>query len=363
MTVSLTQKITKMKKKFLQYLFLSCSLAVLFSSCRKDSFKGTETGNTGATFMWITEAPTHSQFFDVFTDVKTVTMFTVRRDPANKADLQKAVTVTLTALTQAKLDVLTDTAGYTDIFTSNLYSMPTDANIASGGVFTGSEGITKTSTGLTVNFAAGEFAKNIIFMIDGSKVDLSAKYGVAFAITNFGGFTKKVGYDTVLSTVAIKNKYDGVYTCVGTMTDTGVPSNTDFNDFLSSAANTSGNKPPMQYELRTTSANSNIQYDNYYFGGNYVCINTATGANAYGSFCPIFTMDLATNTLTSVVNSYGQPAANHRYAQLASDGLVNAYDPATKTLTVKYYMFQPTVVPIGPRVTFEYVYTYIGPRK
>jgi hypothetical protein len=202
-----------MKKKVLLYLFLGCSLITLFSACRKQSFGGIESPSAGKTYVWITEAngDPYTQYFDVFSDIKTVVLFTVRRDPANNADLQKAVTVTLTADADS-----TANSGLTP-FTSDLYTFPTAADIASGGVYAGAEGISVNSDGtqLTVKFAAGEFAKNIIYKVDGSKLDLSKTYGAVYKITNLGGFSGKVGYSVVAAAIAVKNQYDGKYDISG----------------------------------------------------------------------------------------------------------------------------------------------------
>ncbi|MCR8557826.1 DUF4361 domain-containing protein [Mucilaginibacter sp. BJC16-A38] len=294
-----------MKTKILQYLALACLLITVFSSCRKESFGGKENSQAGKTYVWITEAPELDQHFDVFTDIKLVTMFTIRRDPANKADLQKAVTVTIKSLGQDQLDVLTDTAGYTDLFPlSNLYTMPTAANIASGGIFTGTGGITKTATGFTVNFAAGEFAKSIIFFIDGSKLDLTKKYGSAFQITNFGGFTTKTGYGAIVATVGIKNKYDGVYHADGTFTRYSAP-----GVFLDS---------------RTINQDKTL---------GTVDANTVSSTVAdLGSGDPLNLTVNADNTVT--VTFVGTSLSNlpAPYTQVGD----NHYDPATKTFTLSY---------------------------
>jgi hypothetical protein len=298
----------------------------------------------------------------VFTDIKTVKMFIIRRDAANDADLKKAVTVTLKALDQKYLDDLG--SGYTTLLGTGIYSLPTTADIATGGGFTGSEGITQTADGLTINFAAGEFAKSVYFKIDGSKVDLSKQYAAAFAITNFGGFTKKVGADTILASIAIKNRWDGVYTSEGTMNDVTDTRIADVNSILADNQLTA----PMQYEFRTTSAVTTTVFDNYINGEYSFWANFANVLNRYGSFSPVFTFDPATNKIVSIVNYYGQPASNGRSAQLDPSG-VNAYDPGTKTIKAKWFMLQPGITgPSGTvpadniRTRFDYTFTYIGSR-
>ncbi|SHM81481.1 hypothetical protein [Mucilaginibacter sp. OK098] len=330
-----------MKKKFLQYLFLTCSVMVLLSACRKDRIKTTETLQSGKTFVWVTEAPVKNQFFDVFTDIKTVNMFVIRRDAASNADLQKAGTVTLTALPQSYLDGLG--SGYTSLIGTNIYTLPTAADIASGGAFTGSEGITQTATGFTINFAPGEFAKNVFFFVDGSKVDLSKQYAAAYAITNFGGFTKKVGTDTILSTVAIKNKYDGNYDVTGSYTDAANAAYTGIY--------------PYNVDLQTISATANDVYNKTFATYGFV-FNTGSGNSEYGSWAPQFAFDPATNKVISVVNHYGQGSGAHsRSAKLDPSG-ENAYDPGTKTIKVKYIMVSDGT----DRCHFDETYTYKGSR-
>ncbi|MGN6395960.1 MAG: BT_3044 domain-containing protein [Mucilaginibacter sp.] len=198
-----------MKKKFLQYTILGCTLMFLFSACRKDSFKGTETKQSGKTFVYIEQAQENDLHFLPFTDTKTVTVFTVRRDAASSTDLQKAVTVTLTA---QDLDAYNKANG-TDY-------IPIPGDLA---VQTADPSITTSATGVTMNFAAGVFAKNYSLNIDGSKFDPSKHYAVLLKITNFGGFSAQhaadgTSQDIILVTLGVKNIYDGDYHAVGSIT-------------------------------------------------------------------------------------------------------------------------------------------------
>jgi hypothetical protein len=81
--------------------------------------------------------------------------------------------------------------------------------------------------------------------------------------------------------------------------------------------------------------------------------------SAYGAFQPVFNFD-ANNNVTSVVNLYGQPAGNTRSAAIDPTG-VNKWDPTTKTLRVKWFMYQPSVIS-GIRTTFDFTFTYVGVR-
>ncbi|MDO3642306.1 DUF1735 domain-containing protein [Mucilaginibacter sp. L3T2-6] len=325
-----------MKNKFLQYTVLGCTLMFLFSACRKDSFKGTEAKESGKTFVYIEQAQTNNQFFDVFTDVKPITLFTVRRDAASKADLQKSVTVSLKAMDQAY--ITSKGANYT-LLPSSIYTLSTTQS-----------GVSIAANGdLTLNFAGGDYAKNIIFNVDGSKVDLSKQYAVAYVITNFGGFSKQhtasgVSQDTIFATIAIKNKYDGNYDVTGSYSDANIPAATG--------------PYPYNVNLETISANANDIYNND-LGGYGFLFNVGDGTQSYyGSFSPEFTFDPATNKVVSVVNAYGQLSGSHkRSAELDPSG-VNAYDPGTKTIQVKYVMISDGVV----RCHFDETYTYKGPR-
>lgn len=341
---------------------------LLFSACRKDSFKGTETGNAGKTYVWITEAPSSAQFFSPFTDVKAVTMFTVRRDAASSADLNKAVTIALTDISSTYLDAY-NTANGTNYspLTSDIYTLPTAADITTGGAFATAKGISATATGLSINFAGGDYDKNVIFKIDGSKVDLSKQYAVAYTITSFDGFSKKIGSDTILTTVAIKNKWDGVYeVTAGTMTDAANPGLTHINTWLAANGTASGYPDAfMRYELRTTSATQCVLYNNWITGlqGVNIPINSGGNLSYYGSFGLVLNFDPTTNAITSITNYYGQPAGNTRSAQLDPSG-ANAYDPTTQTIDIKYFMLQPSVIVAAPfvRTSWAETWKYVGSR-
>jgi hypothetical protein len=305
-----------MKKRILQYIFLSCSLIILFSSCRKDPFNGKETLQSGKTFVWIDGAPQNSNFFDVFTDIKQVPMFIVRRDAASTADLQKAVTVTLTAI---NIDTLNAHRGthYTQMPTS-VYTVDPE------------KGMTYTPESIKFDFAAGDFAKQVKFEIDGSKLDLSKTYAVAFVITNFGGFTKKVGLDTILATVAVKNKYEGTYAVTGSIFRYDDPTMTTFDGALSGSF-----VDGVTTYLATVAPNAN-SFTQYWKDGSGV-------AGIAGTY---LTVDPLTNKVT--VASTGN-ATMHNLA-----GQDNYYDPDTKTFHLNF------IWGANPRVAHD-VLTYVGP--
>lgn len=345
-----------MKKNLLKGLLLSCSVAVVFSACVKDKYTGNQATDAGPSYVRITEARVYSQFFSPFTNVQAVNILSVRRDPASNAALQATNVVTLTDISSTYISTYNTKNGtsYSSI------SDPAQAGLAS---LVATPGVTATSTGYTFTFGAGDFAKNLTFNIDGSKVNLSKQYAIAFAITNTGGLTQKAGLDTIIATIAIKNKYDGVYTISGTMVDVTNPAASEVNTLPALVGAT-----PYQYELRTTSANTCDVYDNYSAGyqqGYGIVFNTGatTGnpASAYGSFMPALTFDLTTNKITAVVNHYGQPASNGRYAQLDPSGSVNAY--VSGKITIKYNMVGGSLVTANQvRTTWDEVWTYLKSR-
>jgi hypothetical protein len=284
-----------MKKKILQYMFLSCSLIILFSSCRKDPYNGKETLQSGKTFVWIDGAPQNSQFFDVFNDIKQVPMFIVRRDAASNADLQKAVTVTLTAL---NIDTLNAHNG------TNYTQMPTSVYTVDA-----EKGMTYTPASIKFDFAAGDFAKQVKFEIDGSKLDLSKTYAVAFAITNFGGFTKKVGLDTIIATIAVKNQYEGTYSETGSIIrNSATGPDTNLGGTL---------KDGITTYLATIAPNANT-FSQFWKDGSGV-----------GGIAGLYlTVDQATNKVTV--------AATGNALLKNTVGLPNYYDPGTKTFYLNF---------------------------
>jgi hypothetical protein len=81
----------------------------------------------------------------------------------------------------------------------------------------------------------------------------------------------------------------------------------------------------------------------------------------YGNFGLIVTFDPATNKITSVTNSYGQPspAPTQRSAVLDPSG-INTWDPVTKNIRIKYWMDEVGFA--GHRTSFNETWVYIGPR-
>jgi hypothetical protein len=191
-----------MKNKILKYLLLSSCLMVLFSACRKDAFKGTPATGVGKTYVWLGEAPQYNQYFLPFTDIRPVAMFTVRRDAASSGDLQKSGTATLTAISVDDYNTANGTT-YSPI-PSTLATQASDPSIVA------------TATGLTINFKPGDFAKQYVLNVNGTQFDASKKYAAIYVLSGVGaGLTKKVGPDTIVSVLGVKNQYDASYHATG----------------------------------------------------------------------------------------------------------------------------------------------------
>jgi hypothetical protein len=174
---------------------------------------------------------------------------------------------------------------------------------------------------------------------------LGGDYALGYSIKSIDkqGYTISSNLKDGVVAIAIKNKYDGRYTVTGTMVD------------LTNSALTG--YYPLNWELVTTSGSTNSVYDEDTHTQTHL-INSSGSLSQYGSFGLNLTFDPNTNKIINIVNSYGQPASNGRSAGLDPTG-VNAWDPVTKTIKIKYFLLQPgsTV-----RTTFDETWKYVGPR-
>lgn len=327
-----------MKYFKLKYLILTTAVAsLLFSSCIKDDV--VKLTSQGSTFVKIGEAPENKLFFAPFSEVKPVALFTIRRDANSSAELQTTASVKLQA-DPAAVDTYNDDNG-------------TDFEWLPDSLYTLGEGINASGDTYTVDLGAGDFAKDFSINLDGSKWDLSRKYAVAFNLTDAGGKKISSGMDKILVLISVKNKYDGVYTITGSFTDVTNPA---FAGIY-----------PLEWELQTSGPNQCIVVDNVYLGiPGYVFSVDGTPDNIsyFGSFGLVVNFDPETDAITSIENYYGQPAGNTRGAELDPTG-VNAYDPDSKTIKIKYFMTQPSVVTAPPyiRCMFDEEWKYEKPRQ
>jgi hypothetical protein len=207
-----------------------------------------------------------------------------------------------------------------------------------------------TTPSMTLTIPAGKRLSDVFSLsLSTSLLDPTEVYGIGLEIETVTPSEVKVAatLNKVLFMFNVKNKYDARYTVTGTMVDNASASLTGYF--------------PMTYDLVTAGTQVVEGFDPFIWGDYFIPIRSGTAVSGYGAFSPVFTFD-ATNKITSVVNIYGQPSGNGRYAQLDPSG-ENSWDPATKTIKVKFFMFQPSVVPLpSPRVLFNWTMTYLSPR-
>jgi hypothetical protein len=185
--------------------------------------------------------------------------------------------------------------------------------------------------------------------INTGTLDPLKSYGIAFtvsAISKSGASIPK-NLKTVVYKIALKNKYDGVYKVTGPMTDIANGALTNWMPYWTANLETTG---PASVAVR----------DMTYTGGIYHPIMSGGAASYYGTFGMLVDFDPATNKATNMVSPW-EPAANTRTARLDPTG-TNSWNPTTRTITIRYFMYQPSVTGATPRVTFDETWTYVKAR-
>ncbi|MFM1914244.1 MAG: hypothetical protein RIR51_2097 [Bacteroidota bacterium] len=332
-------------KNYIKILALSFATLFMVSSCIKDDTA--VLGDEGNTIIKISESGTKALFFSPFLEVKKVDLVDVRRDANSSANLQSVISVVLEDAPDLVDQYNADNGTDFEYLPSDIYTLVADG------------GVSYINGKYTLNFGAGDFAKNISINLDGSKWDLSKKFAIGFRLTDNGAATLSAEKTEVVVTISIKNKYDGLYEVTGTMVDVAAPSLTHVNDYL--VANGYGN---WTAELRTVSATECIVFDPIVWSGFYIPITSGgTGLSGYGSFIPIIEFDPNTDAIVSVTNGYGQPSGNTRAGRLDPSG-VNQYDASTKSFKIIYNMTQTSVISTPPhvRTTWDETWTYVGSR-
>lgn len=150
---------------------------------------------------------------------------------------------------------------------------------------------------------------------------------------------------TVLMSLPIANKWEGKYKMVAGSSFSDVPYPSYTMNF------------PATFKLLTAGATTNAVCDE---AGGLPTIYarefiTPTGGSYYGTWCPVFQIDPATNKVTAVTNYYINPA-NGR-AGLIDPAGVNTYNPVTKTFDVSYFVLQPAPT---VRLKFHDILVYTG---
>ena len=257
--------------------------------------------------------------------------------------------------TSATIPVIVDLASPAPLGTATTLSLALDTaalnayNTTNNTNFTVLPDSVYTLTGsLDMTIPAGQRLDSVIINLNLLKLDLSGVYILPLTIASASVPIEQ--WNHLLLYISVKNAYDGDYTVTGTYSD------------VSAAGATFTANYPMDINLITSGPNS-VDVFNTDLGLVGYEFNTPTGPSYYGSFGVRIFIDPVSNKVTSVTNVYGQPAGNTRSAILDPSG-VNARDPSTGNISVKYYMTQPSVIPAPPsiRAYFNEVYTYNGPR-
>jgi hypothetical protein len=325
-------------KQLLYHVLLSTVVAVGLSACIKNDVK--ELGSAGRTFIKILEAPLNQFFFEPFTGNRTVDLVSLRREANSNAELNKSATVTLTVDTAAISAYNRANNASFELLPDSLFSVTT-AGITKSGPLT-----------YTVTFAPGEFAKEFSIALNGSKWNLSHTYSMPFMVSDPGGLAVAADHEKAVTLISIKNKYDGRYEMTGSFVD------------AANAALTA--KSPTEVHLVTTGPNSvRLHNAGTSVGGfkDLFPILNAGAESGYGGFTPEFVLN-ANDNVVEVKNWYGQPNPSNTRGAVIDPSGVNKWDPATKTLQVKFFMTQPSVITTAPhiRVSFDMQFRYLGPR-
>lgn len=200
---------------------------------------------------------------------------------------------------------------------------------------------------LSITIPAGKMSADVVVTIPNTTTfNPSLTYAIGFTISSVdAGYTIASNFKDIVISFSIKNKYDGHYRVTGTFVDLTNPT---FTSVL-----------PNEVDLVTSGPNSVTVYRNINGAPLPAYLFSAAGAGTYyGSFGVTFTFD-ANDNLVSVVNFFGQPSPNNRWAFIDPTG-VNKYDPAAKTIKAKYTLNQPTAATVRSR--FDETYTYMRPR-
>lgn len=318
----------KIKNKILPIMTLAFVLTL--TACLNDSdysnnVNGTKnTQNQNFVEVHLTSSDntnTVSRSYDAIGKDTTVSLVPVHLTSGNATSDVTITYQVLDTLSSSVLDSMVNIEGYVVVPTTILTVLNTNNKVV---IPAGS------STGyIKVKFNPDNLIGNTYVF----GIKITAVSDSKYTISNLNvGFVK----------MGAKNMYDGEYSVDGTMVD-------------AASATIHGSYPNHVYLI--TQDGVSVGMWDLDVGGYGHLIMSGTAYSYYGSFAPVFTFD-ASNNVTSVTNIYGQPAANGRSGQLDPSG-INKFDPATKTLSVSYWMNQPGST---HRTHFVEVYTYLGAR-
>jgi hypothetical protein len=334
-------------KNILKLTFIGASMMVAFSGCLKD--KGYDNGEYGIQVIEkkgvsLPQAVAGSVSFALFS--------------SNESQILAAPVFALEAIDRQSTDVNVQFALKPDLVSAD----PTLTLLPAS----------EYNVNLTAKIAAGQLLDTLEITIPkSSNLDPNLTYGLGLELVSAdNGFQVASNMKEVLIKISVKNKYDGLYEVNGTYSD------------VSAAGANFTSRYPLEYYLVTTGpASVNVCMEiNGEITPGYLFSNAGAGSY-YGSFGSQVTFNPATDAIADMRNYFGDPAnpatgvgnpatgsgapnyaaSNGRRITLDPTG-INAYDGTDKTVRVKYFMLQPSVVPNGPRAFFNETWVYIGPR-
>lgn len=353
-------------KKYLiinKMLLALAALVIIASSCEKVK-SVTPTTTEGKTYVKILKggdanpAPVVKNPIDFVPTPAQLLVVDLRREIPTAAELNKTVNVT----------IKDDTAAVRAANPAYVQMPIAWYTIQGDGVKTGGQGGTYTFT-----FKPGEYAKQIYVTIpDATVLNPSALYGLGFTITSAdGGVT--VREKSVVVEIGAKNPWDGIYAVTGPMSDVSAAGTSlvQWNGQANPTAFSNAHGGAWGLHLITTGATTCVMYEDDLYGDFYHLIYTGSATSVYGTFCLVVDFNPATGAITSVHNLYGETARGGSGAPnyVASSTRSAALDPtgvnavqANKDILIKYFMYQPSVVPVGPRTSFNEKWEYVGSR-
>lgn len=211
--------------------------------------------------------------------------------------------------------------------------------------------------GLNVVIPKGQSSAKFKMKIFKTGWDYTASYGIGYTVQSVTGSNKlSTTLKSVIVAVSLRNKYDGLWTMNGTLTDVANGALGPWPNAAIALVTTGPGKVTMYNMITTVGA---------WFNQPFHAINSGGAFSVYGGWAPEFIFDVADN-IVSASNYYGNPnPANTRGTVLDATGINNyAVISGVKTIRVKYIMTQPSVVPAPPnhRTFCNMTFTYTGAR-
>ncbi len=314
--------------KILQYLGVFGVASLLLTACIKEEDHQKEMGaGVGNSFVKFLEAPSKIHYFSPFTEVRTVDLFSLRKDAKDPNSLNTAAKFSL-ALNPGLVDAFNDENDtHHEIMPDSIYTLANNAFVKSG-------------NGYTVDFSSGDFAKEFTIQLNGAKWDISHTYALGFTITDSANLDINDGKKDIVVIIAVKNKYDGVYRLQGF--HNRVPYNFPYD---------------QEIYLVTAGPNSVV----FYWpaaGSNGHPIGTGPDPEAdvswYGAaISPVIEFDPATDLVSRVYNNVPGTVIT---MFTGAGSRLSKFDPATNSITVDWNYNN------NPERAFFDDLTYIGPR-